>query len=353
MSGDVPLQVRSLTRRFGSFALQQISLEVRSGEYVAIAGPCGAGKTLLLETVAGFHEHPPGTILLRNLDASGSPPERRGLGLMCQGDTLFPHLSVEENIRFGLRYLDRRSRTIADRLVADLIPLLGLESLVLRMDIGGLSGGERRLVTLARALAPRPRLLLLDEPVHSLDISFQRRVLDIIGRIPRETGVPVLHVTHDIADVAEAADRVVALDQGRVVQAGELAVLRRTPKTRFVAELVSAENLFEIPAGSQCLELGGCRIEVQPAPPGSGVVLAVLDPERIRVLPGEDDGAGGRVVGLREQEHGIEVLLSVGDQQLTVRTGRDRMDVAALRLAASVTVEVPVDAVHLLREQAP
>jgi len=351
MSRSPCLDVRSLTRVFGGFALREITFDVDAGEYVAIVGPCGAGKTLLMETIAGFHDHPAATIFLQGQDAESLPPERRHLGYLCQGNTLFEHLSVRENIRFGLRYLRGAVRGHAEGRIERLLPLLGIKRLFDRPDTGNLSGGEARLVALARALAPGPRLLLMDEPIHSLDVAVAKRVLRVLARIPAETGVPVLHITHDIAEVERCADRLVVLDRGVVVQAGRLRELRRRPATRFAAELAASENLFEIPAGLRVLELNGCRIAVDRLPAGTGGLLGVLDPERLELVPSPSPGASGRVVGIRETAGGAEVRIAIDGRRLTVHLPPDRMLGELMYLGAPVKLRVPERALHLLREE--
>ncbi|MFH1842425.1 MAG: ATP-binding cassette domain-containing protein [bacterium] len=354
MSGPVPLVVDSLTRRFGDFTLQDISLEVRPAEYVAVVGQCGAGKTLLLETIAGFHPHGRRTVLLHGRDAGELPPEKRELALLCQGDTLFPHLSVNSNIRFGLRYLDRQGRQEAEARIENLLALLGIEQLARRRDIRSLSGGERQLVALARALAPGPRLLLVDEPLHSLDVSFKRRVMEVLARIPGETGVSILHITHDLGEVADIADRIVVLAGGRLLQDGRLSELQVSPASRFVAELVGAENLFEIPAGQESLIIVGCRVPMCSPPPGDPVRFIVLDPTRlaVRSLPEFAKGNGcGRVVAIREGENTVELVVAGAGHQLVVRASVNDLEPELLRLGAPVRIELSPAAVHTFREQ--
>jgi len=348
-NGAVPLQVRSLSRSFGTFSLREISLEVRPAEYVAMVGPCGAGKTLLLETVAGFHEHGPGAILLHGEDVFALPPEKRELGLLCQGDSLFPHLSVAANIRFGVRYLTREGRAAAERNLTRLLALLGVERLIDRRETDSLSGGEKQLVALARALAPGPRLLLLDEPLHSLDVTFQRRAMAILARIPAETGVPVLHITHDLPEVAGVASRIVVLENGRVLQTGSLAELKRAPTNLFVAELAAADNLLKIPAGRDFVELDGSRLPINPQPIGTGALFVVLDPDRLRVSLAED-GQAGRVVAVREGPAGVEVVVATGENHLLARAGERPFPPEVLQLGAVVRIETDGPAVHAFRE---
>ena len=355
MSNHPPLVIRSLTQNFGAFTLSEISLTVDAGEYVAIVGPCGAGKTLLLETIAGFHTHRPDMIWLRGTDAAELPPEKRELGFLCQGDTLFPHLSVAANIRFGIRSRGRERRRAAEGRIARLLALLDIEKLAARRDTGNLSGGEGQLVTLARALAPGPRLLLMDEPLRSLDVSFRNLTTRILARLPGETGVAILHVTHDLSEVSGIADRIVALDQGRILQIDSPDALRRAPATRFVAELAGAENLIGSAEELADLVPAERRLALSPAPPGHGKLLVVLDPKRLRVLPARKDAPdiqdiAARVVAVRENGAGVEMVVAVNGNRLLVRCGQAPQPPDVLRLNATVRLEIPPEAIHAFRE---
>ncbi len=268
------------------------SLELAPGEYLVILGPNGAGKTVLLETIAGLHPVEKGCIEFREAsteperpgdgwtDVTAWPPEKRQVGFVYQDYLLFPHLSVSDNIGFGLKgRVPAAAR--ADR-VREASKLTGVEGLLGRRVVG-LSGGEQQKVALARALAIRPRLLLLDEPLAALDRSARRDIADEVRRLCRELGVTVLHVTHSLDEAVALGDRVAVLAGGSLLQIGSPEELLRAPANRRVAELMGCENLLE---GS----LVGSTVAI-----AGGPTLAVDG-------NGEGEIAGEVVVALRAED---------------------------------------------------
>lgn len=237
------IATQSLSARVGAFTLSDVSFEVPEGRYGVVIGPAGSGKTTLLETIAGVVPQRGGRLLLNGTDATALPPEARNVALVYQHGFLFPHLSVRDNIAYGARdpavvqEVERRLRTdaLADR------------------DIRGLSGGERQLVALARALARRPGILLLDEPFSSLDPRRRTGARREIRAIHREWGMTVLHVTHDFTEAGLLGDVAILLDTGRVLQHGSPDAVFRRPASAYVAEFLGAENVF----AGQVMSLGG------------------------------------------------------------------------------------------------
>ena len=237
------IELKQLYRRWGNFSLKDIDLKTESGEYFVLLGPCGAGKTLLLETIAGFHVPEGGEILINNRDVTNLPSERRGVGFVYQEHWLFPHLSVRDNICYGLK--DRRnSKRRQQHRLDELTELLGLQSLMSRQDTALLSGGEKQKVALARALAPQPELLLLDEPLHSLDMNIRDQVTHLLLEINRNLGVTVLHVTHDFTEAAALARRIGIMNDGRLIQVGESEEILLRPQARWVADFLGMKNMF-------------------------------------------------------------------------------------------------------------
>lgn len=223
-----------LGAKAGAFELRDITFTVPRAKYGVVIGPAGSGKTTLLETIAGIVEQSAGALSLGGVDAAGVPPEHRGIGFVYQHGYLFPHLTVEENIRYGA--LDYGyARTIAKR--------LGAEDLLAR-DVHGLSGGERALVALARALAARPAILLLDEPYSALDPRRRSLVRREVRAIHRELEMTVLQVTHDFTEAGLLGDVAILLDGGRVLQSGAPARVFREPASPYIAEFLGAENVF-------------------------------------------------------------------------------------------------------------
>ena len=228
------IETRALDARAGAFALRDISIALPRGAWGIVLGPAGAGKTTFLETIAGVRRVQKGFVLLRGNDVTQVAPEYRALGIVYQHGYLFPHLSVDDNIRYGTRdvaYAD----AMAER--------LGASSLRDRA-VPSLSGGERQIVALARALAPRPDILLLDEPFAALDPRRRTHVRRVLRGLQRELGMTVLHVTHDFAEAGTLGDYAILLEGGRVIQSGPPAELFRRPATAAVAEFLGAENVY-------------------------------------------------------------------------------------------------------------
>lgn len=228
------IELEGVSATAGSFGLHDIHLAVAAGAWGIVLGPAGSGKTTLLETIAGVRRAIRGRILLHGADATAVQPERRGVGLVHQHAWLFPHLSVQENIAYG---------TSDHHMVRELAARLGADTLLAR-PITSLSGGERQVVALARALAPSPSILLLDEPFAALDPRRRRRVRTELHRIHRERGMTVLHVTHDFDEAGTLGDIAIVLDVGRVVQAASPATLFRQPATGAVADFLGADNVL-------------------------------------------------------------------------------------------------------------
>ena len=224
----------SLGARAGAFALSDVTFTVPRGDYGVVIGPAGSGKTTLLETIAGIIPQSAGGLLLGEASAVGLPPERRGLGIVYQRGFLFPHLSVEENILYGAADA-AFARGIAER--------LGAHTLFARR-VRGLSGGERALVAIARALAARPAILLLDEPFSALDPRRRALVRREVRALHRELGMTVLQVTHDFTEAGLLGDVAILLDGGRVLQWGSPERVFREPASPYIAEFLGAENVY-------------------------------------------------------------------------------------------------------------
>jgi molybdopterin-binding protein len=228
------IRLDGITARKGRFALDDVSFELAAGGYGVVIGPAGSGKTTLLEVIAGLLPPKSGSVSLNGADVRRTPPEDRGIGFVYQHAFLFPHLSVRENVAYGAANADAMTEA-CDRL--GVTPLLD-------RDVRGLSGGERQLVALARALARKPQLLLLDEPFSALDPRRRTRVRREVRALHREWGLTTLQVTHDFAEAGMLGDRAILLDAGRVLQSGTPAEVFRRPASPYVAEFLGAENVF-------------------------------------------------------------------------------------------------------------
>ena len=268
------IELESVSARAGSFALRDISFTVPERAWGIVLGPAGSGKTTLLETIAGVRSATRGRIRLHGAEATVLAPERRGVGLVHQHAWLFPHLSVEQNICYG---------TSDHRVAQEMAARLGADALMAR-PVVSLSGGERQVVALARALAPAPAILLLDEPFAALDPRRRSRVRAELHRIHSERGMTVLHVTHDFDEAGTLGDIAIVLEAGRVVQVAPPATLFQQPSTGAVAEFLGAENVL---AGTieRCGNAAGEVATLRFA--GEGVVLSAV---------GDHPGGAGHAV---------------------------------------------------------
>jgi molybdopterin-binding protein len=236
------IALSGVSARKGRFLLEDVSVSLAAGEYGVVIGPAGSGKTTLLEVIAGLLPPQSGSVSIAGRDVGKLGPEERDLSLVYQHAYLFPHLSVRENVAYGVRD-DAVLREVEERL--DVVSLYS-------RDVLALSGGERQVVALARALARRPKLLLLDEPFSALDPRRRTLVRREVRALHREWGLSTLQVTHDFAEAGLLGDRAVLLDAGRVLQQGTPAEVFRKPASPYVAEFLGAENVF----GGTARELG-------------------------------------------------------------------------------------------------
>ncbi len=292
------LRVDAVSKRFGAFAaVERVSLDVYHGEFFALLGPSGCGKTTLLRMLAGFETPDAGRILLDGADLVALPPHRRPVNMMFQSYALFPHLTVERNVAFGLQQDRLPKAEIAERVDAALA-MVRLESLARRKP-QQLSGGERQRVALARALVKRPRLLLLDEPLAALDKKLRQETQFELKELQARLGLTFLIVTHDQEEAMTVADRIGVMNQGQLVQVATPPEIYERPNSRWVAGFIGEINLFEgrvvasDAAGTLVESAAIGKLRVAPpvaAPIGSAVCLAVR-PEKLRLSRERPAGA--------------------------------------------------------------
>ena len=245
------LKVENIKVSFdGIQVLDECALEVGEGEIVVLLGPSGCGKSTLLRTVAGLENLETGKILWNEEDMTIGPPHRRGFGLMFQNHALFPHRNVEENIDFGLQIL-QLNRTERQERVKDLLKMVGLEEFEKR-EIGGLSGGEAQRVALARSLAPKPRLLMLDEPMASLDRALRDRLLIDISNLLRGLNQAAIYVTHDHDEAFSIADRIAIMHEGRIERIGTPNEVWLDPGSKTAAQCIGHENFIILDSSGNC-----------------------------------------------------------------------------------------------------
>jgi spermidine/putrescine transport system ATP-binding protein len=284
------LEFRSVTKDFGEIrAVDDVTFQVRSGEFLSLLGPSGCGKTTSLRLIAGF-EHPTrGEIYLDGHPVGGTPPYRRNVNTVFQHYALFPHRSVFDNVAFGLRMKRVATAQVAER-VQRMLALVELPDIGLRFP-HQLSGGQQQRVALARALINEPTVLLLDEPLGALDLKVRRRMQDELKRIHREVGVTFVYVTHDQEEALTMSDRIAVMNHGRIEQLDTPAAIYERPATRFVASFIGLTNLLSgvvegrEPGAVVVRTRGGVQLRAEAgadAPPGAHVEVAVR-PEKIQM----------------------------------------------------------------------
>ncbi|GGA27570.1 ABC transporter ATP-binding protein [Neptunicoccus cionae] len=236
------LTVSNVTKRFGTFtALDDVSISIEQGEFVCLLGPSGCGKTTLLRLIAGLTDIDSGTVSLENGVLSDLPARKRGFGIVFQSYSLFPSMTVAENIGYGLKIRNAPQEQITAR-VAELLEIVKLPHLADKFP-GQLSGGQQQRIALARAIAVDPRVLLLDEPLSALDAKVRGSLRDEIKQLQRSLEIPTLMVTHDQEEALALADKIICMNHGVVVQAGTPEDLYHRPATRFVADFMGVSNL--------------------------------------------------------------------------------------------------------------
>ncbi|HKI03417.1 MAG TPA: ABC transporter ATP-binding protein [Thermoanaerobaculia bacterium] len=279
MANDPSVQIENVTKRFDSVtAVDGVSLEIARGEFFALLGPSGCGKTTLLRLIAGFEEPGAGTIRIQGSDVTRVPPHRRPVNMVFQHYALFPHLTVEENVGFGLRYKPLPRADHAAR-VAETLALVRLTGYEKRRP-DQLSGGQRQRVALARALVLGPQVLLLDEPLAALDPNLRKEVQVELKTLQRALGITFVFVTHDQQEALAMSDRIAVMNGGRVEQIGSPAGIFETPETEFVARFLGATNVFTAEVRRQ--EDGILSLQL---PDGTEFSVPSAGPPRLRREP--------------------------------------------------------------------
>ena len=343
--------IKGLTKRYGDVAaVEDLNLQVKPGELVSLLGPSGCGKTTTLRLVAGFLKPEAGEIWVgdRCLSAPATvvPPERRRMAMIFQSYALWPHMTVGENVAYGLRFKKKLSRAERDQRVKEILQVVQLSGFERRYP-GELSGGQQQRVAVARALVVEPQILLLDEPLSNLDANLREEMRFEIRRLHEAFGITTLYVTHDQAEAMVISDRIALLHQGRVVQVGTAEDLFRQPRTRFVAEFIGKTNLVDgIAAEPSVVTRGSLRLRVASADltPGCPVAISIR-PHQIELLTDHSHrGAGARGENLlRGMIQRISFLGDAVDYLVQVE-GSD----VILRVATSPSLRLrPGDAVTL------
>ena len=308
------IRLEGINVRLLDFHLKSVDLEVEENEFFMLMGPTGAGKTVLLEAIAGLIPVDTGKIFIGGRDVTGLPPEKREVGLVYQDHALFPHLNVQENITYGLRF-HGIPREEGKKRLSRLTQLLNLDHLLRRLPLN-LSGGEKQRVALARALIVRPRLLLLDEPLSALDPNFREEIRNALKSLHKNTDTTFLMVTHDFGEALALADRGGVIDHGAIEQVGAIHEIFQRPCSCSVADFVGMKNLFEATFQDGVAEVSGIKIRLSQAPETHHRYVAIR-PEDITVkksrLPSTHPNTFPAVVtGISSQGFTYEVHLKAG-----------------------------------------
>jgi spermidine/putrescine transport system ATP-binding protein len=342
----------------GVTALKGVSLQIRDNEFFTLLGPSGCGKTTLLRLIAGFEEPTEGHILLYGDPIEGLPPHRRPVNTVFQSYALFPHMTVAQNIAFGLQMKgvarDEASRRVGEML--DLVRLKGMEN----RKPGQLSGGQQQRVALARALASGPRVLLLDEPLSALDLKLRKEMQIELKRLQTETGITFIFVTHDQEEALTMSDRLAVMSQGEILQVGDPRSIYERPVRRFVADFIGETNFLTASVGSRDgsaarYDLPGGETLIGPPPPdgaGSGPVTLAFRPEHVSVSAATGAGLSGRIQNIVYfgTDTSYHVQLDSTGTRITARLQNRIGTLPALEIGMPVRVQVAPEAVQVLED---
>lgn len=354
------VEVVGLSKRFGSVtALEQIDFQIADGEFVSLLGASGCGKSTLLRIISGFESPSRGKVLIYGEDLTDRPPEKRPTNLVFQRGALFPHMSVRENIGYGLKLRGWQRARINER-VDEMLALVRLDALGDRSP-EQLSGGQAQRVALARALAGEPRVLLLDEPLSALDLKLRQQMQLELRAIQKRLGATFVFVTHDQTEALVMSDRIAIMNAGRIEQYGTPRDIYRRPSTIFVSDFVGATNLFrgqiaKSSTGELVLQTEAGALSIHEAlpdlKPGQHAALSIR-PEAIRISPGTGASGGqqlaGKVAEIVYQGNSIRLGVAVDPGQSVWVECRDD-EAGHLATGDSVTLSWAGEAATLLRE---
>ena len=290
MSGVVELV--GLVKRFGDVAaVDDVDLRIEDGEFFSLLGPSGCGKTTTLRLVAGFERPDSGAILIDGVDMASTPPHKRPVNTVFQSYALFPHLTVEENVGFGLKY-QSLSKDAAKGKIGRALELVHLGGMEKRKPTQ-LSGGQQQRVALARSLVLNPSVLLLDEPLGALDAKLRKALQIELKTIQEEIGITFIYVTHDQEEALTMSDRMAVMSAGRVEQLGTPSEVYERPVSSYIAEFLGVSNLMEVmvksatPEGKAIVQLGSNELVADTSYPWPGPAMVSIRPERIKIVNGQ------------------------------------------------------------------
>ena len=352
MSQANAIEARNVVKAFGQGdtavrALDDVSVEIRQGEFFTLLGPSGCGKTTLLRLIAGFEMPTDGMILLDGQDITYLPPNKRPVNTVFQSYALFPHLTVAQNIAFGLEMLGKPKAEIAAR-TERMIALVKLEAMAGRKT-SQLSGGQQQRVALARALAPQPKVLLLDEPLSALDLKLRQAMQIELKRLQQETGITFVFVTHDQEEALTMSDRIGVMSNGKLQQVGSAKEIYTKPKNRFVASFIGETNFLPARAEGAKARLAS-RDLVDLEASAAGDVTLTVRPEQVRLVGAGDTGAlAATITNLVYFGTDTHVHMALSDgTELTARVQSPATGDAGLATGARVGMQFAPGAVQIV-----
>jgi spermidine/putrescine transport system ATP-binding protein len=333
------IRLEGVTKRFDDVvAVDNLTLEVPHGAFFALLGPSGCGKTTTLRMIGGFEEPTDGTIFLGDRDVTGLPPYRRDVNTVFQSYALFPHLSIFENVAFGLRRRGVGGKDLRQQVarILELVQLAGYEKRKPRQ----LSGGQQQRVALARALVNSPRVLLLDEPLGALDLKLRKEMQLFIKALQHDLGITFVHVTHDQEEAMTMADSIAVMNGGHIEQLGSPDQLYERPATPFVARFLGVSNLLEGEAdGDGNVRLNDGTIVRAPGSKGrKGPVAVGIRPEKIRLGAGEENSLTGEVKERAYIGVSTQYIVSTSHGPITVYVQNSDANAVAVQPGDQVTV---------------
>ena len=348
----VEVRLEDLRRSYaGVTALDGLSLTMAPGELVALLGPSGCGKTTAMRLVAGLEEANSGRVVFGGKDVTNLPANKRDVGMVFQAYSLFPHMTAQQNVAFGLSLhkvgVDERKRR-----AGEMLELVGLSAYANRYA-HQLSGGQQQRVALARALAIQPTVLLLDEPLSALDAKVRSRLRDEIRRVQLEVGTTTLFVTHDQEEALAIADRVGVMNKGRLEQLDAPTAIYSRPATAFVAEFVGLTNRLTAVVKDREVEVRGTRLPLVQPDAANGPAIALIRPEAV-ALSGEQDGVQGPLVGsvIAVSFLGATSRVTVDLGDVTVLVQMPTAEAAAHPAGSRVRLVIRPDPVLIARDEA-
>ena len=340
------IELVGLTKSYGEqLVLKGIDLTIESGEFFSLLGPSGCGKTTTLRLIGGFEQNQAGRILIDGTDIAGVPPEKRPVNTVFQSYALFPHLSVADNVAFGLRF-QQAGKDERRRRVGEALELVRLGEYASRRP-HQLSGGQQQRVALARALVLRPRVLLLDEPLGALDAKLRRALQFELKALHREVGITFVYVTHDQEEALTMSDRLAVMREGEIEQVGVPRDVYDSPSSTYVADFLGLANLLPGHVErSGTIEIGG-RSFAAPTGATTGACTVFARPERLRIVDAADGVVAGPVTDVVFVGSTSHIRVAVADRELQVVVPNDG-DTRVPVPGVTVGVDIPADAIRLL-----